>query len=659
MRLLQILRLCTLLLVLSSPAISSAAPPSGQVYGPVSPKETLSEIAQKVRGEWRIPLKYVVQAMYEMNPQAFSDSGIDGLYIGSLLIVPDMKILSTEVPELLPDIPKPPASTPTAAVDLQQTQKLRASLNEQVNVIDQLVSHNQYNIDALKKLISKINIYQQRNRDLRNKLDTLGQQQAADNRQISALQNEIESLKAASSKAAPEGAPVEPGPPDYYLILLLIPTLLSLIAILMARRPDAQLSKEEPLPLPEPLPDFNEFKPAKRTANKPVSKEKDDTSPGTDERQNIDNKEPEQITGTGKSEESPQSAAHDDTTKGEPETTDANVIADTSDDIPTNIPLERETVDEVDIGDEALDLEIADDFLLEKEETADQGNLVPDNASQDISLTKADIEDKISTAYLHIDMGNSEQAMKVLDEINMELFPEFADKVNEVRRILEHPAEQLQEPQEAEPQPEPLSIEPEEAESQPETLSIEPEETTQQAETPDIAPQEAAPQKTAQNRVLAHQIKLANSYFRKGDMPKCKAYLAKILKIGIPEYNQQALALLKRVEDKQYHDLHASSTDNELGEDFDKTLMISPGTNPVESNTLELSGYHDLIPQDIYGRFIAYADSEEGNNLALAYLFLDIDETDSARQLLEGVLASNDSQLAGRAHRLLEMLIVP
>jgi len=523
----------------------------------------------------------------------------------------------------------------------------------------------------------------------------------ADSRQISALQNEIESLKTTGIKAAPESAPVEPGPADYYLILLLIPTLLSLIAILMARRSRVQLSKADPPPLPEPSPEFGEFNSAKRTANKPVSKEKYDTSPGADEKQDTDNKEPEQITDSGESEENPQSASQVDTKKDEPEAMDANVTADTSDDTPAGVLLESETVDEVDISDEALNLEITDDFLLEEEETTDQGNLVPDSASQDISLTKADIEDKISTAYLHIDMGNNEQAIKALDEINLELFPEFADQVNEVRRVLEHPAEQLQEPQEAKPQPETLSIEPQEAEPQPETLSIEPQEagpqpetlsiepqeaepqpetlsiepqeagpqpetldiepreTTQQAETPDIAPQEAAPQKTALNRVLAHQIKLANSYFRKGDMLKCKTYLAKILKIGIPEYNQQALALLKRVEDKQYHDLQATSTDNALNEDFDKTLMISPGKNPVQPDTLELSGYHDLIPQDIYGRFVAYADSEEGNNLALAYLFLDIDETDSARQLLEGVLASNDSQLAGRAHRLLEMLIVP
>jgi FimV-like protein len=175
-------------------------------------------------------------------------------------------------------------------------------------------------------------------------------------------------------------------------------------------------------------------------------------------------------------------------------------------------------------------------------------------------------------------------------------------------------------------------------------------------------------QTDAYNRVLKQQLKLAFTYFKQNDLFKSKTYIAKLINNGTDEFRQHALRLLKKIEDKQYEAMMQAEADAmsavEPGpgmdmEDFEKTMMVTPGNNAAQETAQEVTGYHEVVPQDIYGRFIAYADNEAGSKLALAYLFLDVDETDTAKQLLEEVLESAEGKMAEKAHRLLEMLIVP
>ena len=181
MRLMRTICLLTLLLVNLVPATLLAAQASSQIYGPVSPKETLSEIAQRARGNWRIPLKYVVQAMYELNPHAFTDNDINRLHIGSLLIIPDMKALSEEVPELLPSVPEaPPASkiqtvTTGVAVD-KQPEQLPQLQAQHIADIDNLLDSNRNIIASLQKLIGQINGFQQGTEDLQRQISEIKQQ---------------------------------------------------------------------------------------------------------------------------------------------------------------------------------------------------------------------------------------------------------------------------------------------------------------------------------------------------------------------------------------------------------------------------------------------------------------------------------------------------
>ncbi|MER2601360.1 MAG: FimV/HubP family polar landmark protein, partial [Candidatus Competibacter phosphatis] len=60
----------------------------GDVYGPVASGEGLWGIALKVRPDPGITRDQMMQALFQVNPDAFSKMGIDGLRIGALLRIP-------------------------------------------------------------------------------------------------------------------------------------------------------------------------------------------------------------------------------------------------------------------------------------------------------------------------------------------------------------------------------------------------------------------------------------------------------------------------------------------------------------------------------------------------------------------------------------------
>ena len=224
MRLRQLSSLYFLLLLLALPLCSHAAIPSDQVYGPVAPKEILSLIAQKVRGEHRIPLKYMMQALQELNPDSFSASG--NLLIGSTLIVPDMGALSEEVPELLRSTPTPPATTkffapapknaapipnepveaepaiaesiaaePEAIPTKQEVLPTGNNMLELTSELDLMSAENQRQAEVIQNLTDKISDQQERSGVMQNELDELRQLRAINSAQMQALNEEVRLLK--------------------------------------------------------------------------------------------------------------------------------------------------------------------------------------------------------------------------------------------------------------------------------------------------------------------------------------------------------------------------------------------------------------------------------------------------------------------------------
>jgi len=124
--------------------------------------------------------------------------------------------------------------------------------------------------------------------------------------------------------------------------------------------------------------------------------------------------------------------------------------------------------------------------------------------------------------------------------------------------------------------------------------------------------------------------------------------------------------LLKKIESQQSPGVRIPTSGEKLEpglEDLDKTHIFKPGANLSTKNSKsdpsEITGYHDLLPNDLSSRFKAYSDSKEGSKLALAYLHLDLDEISKAKQLLENVLEDGDVALAREANAMLEQLDVP
>ncbi|MCJ8294724.1 MAG: hypothetical protein MJK15_09990, partial [Colwellia sp.] len=68
-------------------------------YGPITSKDTLWNIATRVKPDTRLSVYQVMQALYQENPQAFVDSNINHLIEGQYLKIPsfnNMMAVNTE-----------------------------------------------------------------------------------------------------------------------------------------------------------------------------------------------------------------------------------------------------------------------------------------------------------------------------------------------------------------------------------------------------------------------------------------------------------------------------------------------------------------------------------------------------------------------------------
>lgn len=85
------------------PATARGSQLSGTI---VRPGDTLSEVAQALRGDRPIPLPVMVDALYRANPEAF-DGSADRLRAGRRLAVPDMRTLGADEPAAAAAPPSP------------------------------------------------------------------------------------------------------------------------------------------------------------------------------------------------------------------------------------------------------------------------------------------------------------------------------------------------------------------------------------------------------------------------------------------------------------------------------------------------------------------------------------------------------------------------
>ena len=62
-------------------------------YGPITAKDTLWNIALKVRPDPRLSVYQVMQALYENNPNAFKDNNLNYMVDGQYLTIPSIDVM--------------------------------------------------------------------------------------------------------------------------------------------------------------------------------------------------------------------------------------------------------------------------------------------------------------------------------------------------------------------------------------------------------------------------------------------------------------------------------------------------------------------------------------------------------------------------------------
>jgi|GEM_PF-4185781 len=763
MRLIQLFWVSCLLLILVSPVSVYAAQPSDQVYGPVAPKETLSEIAQRVRGEWRIPLKYAVQAMHELNPHAFS-GGIGTLHLGSMLVIPDMAALIEEVPELLPNKPKPPTSkrpiastppppTPTpvpapAPAKPSASRQLSKPDSQQIDALQLLVQEQliqaESHAETLIKLMNQTSASHELTKGLQKKLSRLQQQQQISNQRLQELETQIQAARA--SDPTKQNFPFGLGQLEFYILLIAIPTLLALIAIFMARRPvepvEILIPETPTTPTPHTEAVFQpEAVPSEPSEpDEPDEPQDHDLTTDTVITQPEATLEPEEVE-SPVVDEAELTIAKDNVTGNSSQVEDipeeelydkGESTAPLDDQEKTPETPETETSTPIDISEGFMTLDEANEL----EKTGDIATVDIDDLDdfQKLKTAEDEIEAKLSFAYLHIDMGDPQQAGKTLAEIDLATYPKFTDKVNEIRALISKSEEipevtepeltTLDEPTKEQPEEPTTEFEIDIPDETPEAdnLAIEKTEPVQQAanstqtnldeptkeqpeepttefelDIPDESPEAGSltieetepvqpvaksgqtnsteekpsqadketstPKLTALEKVLTQQLKLANTYNNQGKLDKSKSYIAKILRNGTPDYRQKALTLLQDIEFKELaakekQQMELNSPDAEQTVIMQSKDKSSPASKTQSGDLLLITGISEIIPKNLSDRFKAYSEDEDGTKLTLAYLFLDLDEVDTATQLLEEVLESGDRELVKEAEELLEQLVV-
>jgi len=214
--------LCLVLIMALFPAAGESHSETDRaVYGPVKPKETLSEIAQKVRTDRRIPLRVVMDALQAANPQAFLSAEPDSLTIGAVLVIPDIEGLLTS-----PGSRKNLAQGDLTDVPIPNVERLSLSgsnINELVNavgilsekisaqarIIELLAKRGEANQEQIKSFNENLSQYQYKANLLESQLGYLEKGQAEFRDLLTSGNNRIDRMHALlSQNSAGHGASV-------------------------------------------------------------------------------------------------------------------------------------------------------------------------------------------------------------------------------------------------------------------------------------------------------------------------------------------------------------------------------------------------------------------------------------------------------------------
>ncbi|WP_286262656.1 FimV/HubP family polar landmark protein [Thalassotalea atypica] len=120
-------------------------------YGPINSNDTLWKIATKVRPSEKVSIYQVMQALYELNPQAFANNNINHLIDGKHLVIPtlaDVRVVdenqarkkSQDDAKAWQSVDKTSTEEPKKIVEKSASQKdleeAKVEINEQLQTID-------------------------------------------------------------------------------------------------------------------------------------------------------------------------------------------------------------------------------------------------------------------------------------------------------------------------------------------------------------------------------------------------------------------------------------------------------------------------------------------------------------------------------------------
>lgn len=198
---------------------------TGKTYGPVQPGQTLGGIARQLRGDQPVRYWALVEALFELNPDAFIGNDIDRLKVGAVLQIPSMEGLAATTVNRAPAVAAAPAvvreAPPRTRNELQPDPTRRAAdprhdphleiigtpnsaeiLNSMNRMLEQddaeLAARGQEARRQLAFATAEIQTYRNENERLREQVSELEQRVADLNRLIE--------LRAAEARGAAPGA---------------------------------------------------------------------------------------------------------------------------------------------------------------------------------------------------------------------------------------------------------------------------------------------------------------------------------------------------------------------------------------------------------------------------------------------------------------------
>ncbi len=436
-----------------------------EAYGPITPKETLGEIAQYVRGTRPLPLKIVVKAIYDANPQAF-DGDQSSLMIGSTLFIPDLDRLMEIVPDRLTKPPVPPKlkpseigkirlrgesvpapvapvaapaplttpapqPTPTAIPDvpaepvenLELANEMMQQIREQEAQIESLTKNNRDHVENMEEMVEKLNTLQRQNTKLQQ--DLQAERQARSN-----LQNKTQLLEQTlnNQQSTSTPAPSTSSSPTPLLDLQDWRTWVTLVAILIAilallskgknkKRRRRRSSQSHPdqvgTIIKQPEPSVGSAAETQAMVQEDMTEPmaiKPDPEPAEESKPTV----------------STASQPEEETFEKE-DITEPRFFDDDKEEEAKQINRD-EYMDEFDITQPKAVTTVSEDITAD-EITEEQ----PEEESSEIK----EVEDLLSQIHLHIDMGSKKDATQLLAEIDTQRYPQYVDTVNELGTLIE------------------------------------------------------------------------------------------------------------------------------------------------------------------------------------------------------------------------------